>query len=112
MSVEPSPADSTSAPWEAAPTPNASASGAEEVRISCTVTIVWAPVIRANAAPTAPATVSSSSSGTIPRMSYALKIFAYSATEACLRRVIGSVATQCAAIDGHPSLPAEPSRAP
>ena len=41
-----------------------------------------APVSRTNAAPTASATPSSSSSGTMPRMSYALKIFAYCPTSA------------------------------
>ena len=76
MSVEPSPADTTSAPWAAAPCANASASGADEVRMSCTVTTDAAPVSRTNAPPTASATLSSSSSGTVPRMSYALKIFA------------------------------------
>src|SRR5258706_2877440 len=80
MTVEPSPPDTTSAPWAAAPCPNASASSGEDVRMSCTVTTARAPVSRANAAPTASATPSSSSSGTVPRMSYALKIFAYSAT--------------------------------
>src|SRR5258708_6351878 len=80
MSVEPSPPDTTSAPWAAAPCPNASASSGEDVRMSCTVTTARAPVSRANAAPTASATPSSSSSGTVPRMSYALKIFSYSAT--------------------------------
>ena len=43
--------------------------------MSCTVTTWEAPVSRTNAAPTASATSSSSSSGTTPRMSYALKIF-------------------------------------
>ena len=43
--------------------------------MSCTVTMLDAPVSRANAAPTDSATCSSSSSGTMPRMSYALKIF-------------------------------------
>ncbi len=59
----------TSAPWAAAPRPNASASGADEVRMSCTVTTLRAPVSRANAAPTDSATCSSNSSGTMPRMS-------------------------------------------
>ena len=76
MSVEPSPPDTTSAPCAAAPRPNAAASGAEEVRMSCTVTTDAAPVSRANAAPITSAASSSSSSGTMPRMSYALKIFA------------------------------------
>src|SRR5260370_15972109 len=84
MWVEPSPPATTSAPWDAAPCPNASANGGEEVRMSCTVTTADAPVSRTNAAPTASATPSSISSGTVPRMSYALKIFAYSATTACL----------------------------
>ncbi len=75
MSVEPRPPSITSAPWAAAPRANASASGRDEVRMSCTVTRLAAPVNRAKAAPTDSATCSSSSSGTIPRMSYALKIF-------------------------------------
>src|SRR5579859_565046 len=78
MSVEPSPPDTTPAPCAVAPRANASASGADEARMSCTVTIARAPVILAKPAPTASATVSSSSSGTTPRMSYALKIFAKS----------------------------------
>src|SRR6266516_587331 len=84
MSVEPSPPETTSAPWAAAPRPNASASGTEEARMSCTVTRDFAPVRHANAAPIRSAASSSSSSGTSPRMSYALKIFAYWATPACL----------------------------
>src|SRR5208282_1145799 len=80
MSVEPRPAASTSAPCDAAPRPNASASGPEEVRMSCTVTIVLAPVSLANAAPIASATASSSWSGTTPLMSYALTILARSPT--------------------------------
>src|SRR5579875_636346 len=83
MSVEPSPAAMTSAPCEAAPRPNASASGAEEVRMSCMVTTFGAPVSRTKAPPTASATPSSSWSGTTPRMSYALKIFASSPTAPC-----------------------------
>ena len=78
MSVEARPPASTSAPWAVAPRPNASASGAEEVRMSCMVTIVVAPVTRANAAPTASATPSSSWSGTTPLMSYALTMLARS----------------------------------
>src|SRR5262249_2363133 len=78
MSVEPRPPASTSAPCDAAPRPNASASGPEVVRMSCMVTIVPAPVTRANAAPTASATPSSSWSGTTPLMSYALTMLARS----------------------------------
>src|ERR1700761_7926688 len=80
MSVEPRPAAMTSAPCDAAPRPNACASGAEDVRMSCTVTRCRAPVSRTNPAPTASATCSSRSSGTTPRMSYALKISANSPT--------------------------------
>src|SRR6516225_11522646 len=117
MSVEPSPPDTTSAPWEAAPSPKASASGPEEVRMSCTVTTAGAPVSRAKAAPTASATLSSSSSGTVPRMSYALKIFAYSATKGCLPRLL--LRCQAPGCPGHdapgrdrwtPSLPGMPRR--
>ena len=46
--------------------------------MSCMVTIVPAPVTRANAAPTASATPSSSWSGTTPLMSYALTMLARS----------------------------------
>src|SRR5262245_41454914 len=46
--------------------------------MSCMVTIVAAPVTRANAAPTASATPSSSWSGTTPLMSYALAMLARS----------------------------------
>src|SRR5580692_3093769 len=80
MSVEPRPPASTSAPCDAAPRPNASASGPEEVRMSCTVTTSPAPVSLTNAAPIASATPSSSCSGTIPLMSYALKMLARSPT--------------------------------
>ena len=66
MSVEPSPPLMTSAPWDVAPRPIASASGPLLARMSCSVTIVFAPVSRTNAAPTASATLSSSSSGTTP----------------------------------------------
>ena len=69
MSVEPSPPATTSAPWLATPRPNASASNGEDVRMSCMIATDGAPVSRAKAAPTASATVSSSSSGTIPLMS-------------------------------------------
>src|SRR5579875_15419 len=82
MSVEPRPPWITSAPWAAAPRPSASASGAELVRISCSVISVSAPVSRTKAAPTASATPSSSSAGTTPLMSYALKIFSRSLTSA------------------------------
>ncbi len=46
--------------------------------MSCMVTIGPTPVTRANAAPTASATPSSSWSGTIPLMSYALTMLARS----------------------------------
>src|SRR6266542_6372317 len=82
MSVEPRPAATTLLPCAVAPREKASASGAEEVRMSCMMTIAAASVSRTNAAPVASATSSPSSSGTMPRMSYALKIFA--------RSVIGS----------------------
>ena len=76
MSLEPRPPMITSAPWAVAPRPKAAASGADEVRMSCMVTTDLAPVTWTNAAPMASAAASSSSSGTMPRMSYALKIFA------------------------------------
>src|SRR6266542_3922964 len=82
MSVEPRPAATMFAPCSVAPRANASASGADEVRMSCTVTIGDAFVSRANAAPTASAVPSSISSGTMPRTSYALNIFARSVTSA------------------------------
>src|SRR6266487_3488367 len=78
MSVEPRPAATTLLPCAVAPREKASASGAEEVRMSCMMTIAAASVSRTNAAPVASATSSPSSSGTMPRMSYALKIFARS----------------------------------
>src|SRR5215471_8932927 len=53
--------------------------------MSWAVTTQEAPVSPTNAAPTASAISSSSSSGTMPRMSYALKIFAYCPTSAFLR---------------------------
>ena len=52
MSVEPSPPWITSAPCAAAPRPSASASGALLARMSCSVTMLFAPVSRTNAAPT------------------------------------------------------------
>src|SRR6185437_15066200 len=82
MSVEPRPPLMTSAPWEAAPRPSACASGPDEVRMSCSVTSAFVPVSLTNAAPTASATVSSSSSGTTPLMSYAKKILSRSLTSA------------------------------
>ena len=78
MSVEPSPPWMTSAPCDAAPRPSAAARGSLLLRMSCTVTRDFVPVRRTNAAPTASATDSSSSSGTMPRMSYALKILSRS----------------------------------
>ncbi len=69
MSLDPSPPATTSAPCAVAPRPNASASGGEEVRMSCMTATDGAPVSRAKAAPIRSATVSSSSSGTIPLMS-------------------------------------------
>src|SRR3954452_24002441 len=74
MSVEPRAPAITSNNCDAAPRPNASASGPEDVRMSCMVTTVPAPVTRANAAPIAAAAPSSSWSGTTPLMSYALKM--------------------------------------
>ena len=50
--------------------------------MSCIVTIAGASVSRTKAAPTASATFSSSSSGTMPRISYALNILASSLTSA------------------------------
>ena len=55
MSVEPSPPSITSAPAEVTPRAKAAASGPDEVRMSCTITIASAPVSLANAAPTASA---------------------------------------------------------
>ena len=78
MSVEARPEASTSAPAAAAPRANASASGPEEVRMSCPVTILVAPVTVTKAAPIDSATDSSSWSGTTPLMSYALKMLARS----------------------------------
>ena len=72
----------TLAPWAVAPRANAPASGPEDVRMSWTITTSPAPVSRMKAAPTASATPSLSSPGTTPRMSYALMIFAKSATAA------------------------------
>src|SRR5512146_2983087 len=82
MSVEPSPPWITLAPCDIAPRPSAAASGSLLVRMSCSVTRVFAPVSRTNAAPTASATDSSSSSGDSPLTSYALKILSRSDTSA------------------------------
>src|ERR1700729_1298688 len=104
MSVEPRPPLITSAPCAAAPCPNASASGTDEVRMSCTVTRAGAPVSRTNAAPTASATLSSSSSGTVPRMSYALKIFAYSAPGVASAPAPAPLAARLGALPGRRRL--------
>ena len=73
MSVDPSPASTTSTPREITPSAKARESGTEESRMSCAVTTEVAPVSAwtnsANAAPIARATSSSHWSGTTPRTS-------------------------------------------
>src|SRR4051812_45369337 len=75
-SVEPNPASMTSAPCERAPSAKARASPGEVSRMSCAVTTDVAPTTRTKAAPKSRASDSLSSSGTTPRMSYALTIAA------------------------------------
>src|SRR3982750_1154330 len=78
MSVEPSPASTTSPPRLITPSAKARDSGTEDSRMSWAVTIAVAPLSpvtnSANAAPIARLTSSSHSSGTTPRTSYALMI--------------------------------------
>src|SRR6266542_2081725 len=77
MSVEASPASTTSAPARQAPTANAAASDGEDSRMSCATTMRLTPSpparsVCTSAAPNASAMVSLSWSGTMPRTSYAL----------------------------------------
>ena len=75
-SLEISPRSTTSAPSEVTPSANAADRAAPDARMSRPIRMRGAPVNRANATPTDRATDASSWSGTMPRMSYALKIAA------------------------------------
>src|SRR5690242_4408052 len=72
-SVEAIPRSTTSTPCERTPSANAPASSGPSGRMSRATSTVGAPAKRANAAPTARHNGPSIWSGTVPRMSYALK---------------------------------------
>src|SRR5438552_11547867 len=74
MSVEASPRSTTSTPWPVAPSVKARDSSTPDCRMSRASTMRGAPAKRAKAAPMASANRASSCPGTVPRMSYALKI--------------------------------------
>src|SRR6266542_3751418 len=79
MSVEHSPTRTTSAPWLVAPSPSASAIGAEDGRMSCPIASEPAPVSPMHARPMLRARSSSSCSGYSPRTSSALNTWSRSA---------------------------------
>src|SRR4051812_37559004 len=83
-SVEPRPAPTTSAPRLVAPSAKAADKATPDSRMSRAVTICFAPVKRAKAAPRARAMSAFSWSGTTPRTSYALTMLERSATRLTL----------------------------
>src|SRR5918996_1449529 len=87
-SVDASPMWTTSAPREVTPSANAADNGSEDGRMSCPTTTAPGPSrTSTNAAPTSRAIPSCSSSGTTPRMSYALTMPARSRTAEPYRRM-------------------------